>query len=540
MTESIAQTLRGRWTPAVHPLPNHALRWLRSRIGVAARTGAAQKSKRTVPPSGLPTDARVALTELLGSANVLTDEQARLSRGAGLSYLDIVRDRQGGELAVPDAVLTPADPAQVTEVLRTCGRFRIGVVPFGGGTSVVGGVSALRGDNAAVVALDLVRLDKLVSVDPVSRLAVCQAGLRGPDVERLLAQHGFTLGHLPQSFERATIGGFAATRSAGQASAGYGRFEDMVVAVRVATPRGEWRLGVAPASAAGPDLLALVLGSEGAFGVITEVTVRVRPVPTHTRYEAYVLDGWTRAAATVRALAQHRALATVTRLSDVEETDAGLALTGGWKTTALRAYLRLRGVREPCMLILGWSEQDAASLAAARAATRRVLRAHRRFAIGRAPGDAWRRGRFAGPRQRDALLDAGVCVETLETATHWSGIDALRDAVRTALTDTLVTPLVLCHISHAYETGASLYFTVLTAQSADPIGQWTRAKRAASQAIGGLGTITHHHGVGIDHAPYLAAEIGDLGIEVLAAVKRTLDPTGILNPGKLIDGQSSC
>ncbi|HEX9334799.1 MAG TPA: FAD-linked oxidase C-terminal domain-containing protein, partial [Pseudonocardiaceae bacterium] len=312
-------------------------------------------------------------------------------------------------------------------------------------------------------------------------------------------------------------------------SAGYGRFEDMVAAIRMATPRGEWRLGVAPASAAGPDLRALVLGSEGTLGVITEVTVRVRSRPTHQRYEAYVLDGWAPAASAVRALAQDRVLATVTRLSDVDETDAALALTGGLKTRALRAYLKLRKVREPCLLVLGWEDDRAAR------ATRRVLRAHRPIALGRAPGEAWRRGRFAGPRQRDALLDAGVCVETLETATHWSTLDQLRDAVRTAVTDAMATPpLVMCHLSHAYETGASLYFTVLAPQTADPIDQWKHAKQAACTAISGLGTITHHHAVGVDHAPYLAAEIGDLGIEVLTAVKRTLDPTGILNPGKLI------
>src|SRR6266702_2058086 len=319
-TVSVSEhTLRGGWTAEPHPLPAHALRWLRSRIGPTDRTPA--DPTHVVARSALPADAKAALAAVVGSSNVLVDEESRLSRSAGLSYLDLVRYRSGGELAVPDAVVLPADPDQVTAVLAACAQFRIGVVPFGGGTSVVGGVSPLRGDLAAVVALDLVRLDQLVSVDPVSRLAVFQAGVRGPDAERLLAAHGLTLGHLPQSFERATIGGFAATRSAGQASAGYGRFADMVAAVRVATPRGEWRVGVAPASAAGPDLRALVVGSEGAFGVLTEVTVRVRPVATHRRYEAYVLDGWERGAAAVRSLAQHQALATVTRLSDVDETD---------------------------------------------------------------------------------------------------------------------------------------------------------------------------------------------------------------------------
>lgn len=485
-------------------------------------------AKRTVPSAALPADARAALVALLGDDHVRTDQESRLGRAGGLSYLDLIRYRQGGELHVPDAVLTPADPAQVVDVLRVCAEFDIGVVPFGGGTSVVGGVSALRGDKPAVVALDLVRLDQLVRVDPISRLATFQAGVRGPDAERLLARHGLTLGHVPQSFERATIGGFAATRSAGQASAGYGTFADMVESVRVATPRGEWHLGVAPVSAAGPDLRALVLGSEGAFGVLTEVTVRVRPTPSEQRFAAYVLDGWTRGTHAVRDLAQQRALATITRLSDADETDVALALSGGLTTKALRAYLKRRGVREPCLLILGWADAESARR------TRRVLRRHRPIALGGAPARSWRHGRFAGPRQRDALLDVGVCVETLETATHWAGLTALRDAVRAALRTVSERPIVMCHVSHAYETGASLYFTVLAPQSDDPVGQWQHAKRAASAAIAGLGTITHHHAVGVDHAPYLDAEIGDLGVEVLRAVKRTLDPTGILNPGKLI------
>lgn len=483
--------------------------------------------------------AEAELSAIVGASNVLMDGPSRLGRSGGLSYLDLIRWRTG-EVAVPDAVLLPADPEQVAEVVVACARLGVAVVPFGGGTSVVGGVTAATGDLPSVVVVDLMRLDRLVSVDPMSRLAVLQAGVRGPEAERLLSEHGFTLGHVPQSFERATIGGFAATRSAGQASSGYGRFEDMVEGVRVATPRGEWRLGVAPASAAGPNLKALVVGSEGAFGIITEVTVRVRPKPTHTRYEAYILDGWPSGAEAVRALAQTRSLATVTRLSDVDETAIALA-SAGKAELAVKAYLRARGVKEPCLLILGWESVGARELAQERAKTLRVLRRHHPISLGKAPGEAWRRSRFAGPRQRDELLNAGVCVETIETATFWSSLTTLRDEVREALSDALATPeghpIVMCHISHAYETGASLYFTALAARSeTDPITQWQRAKEAASQAITrtNQGTITHHHATGIDHAPYLPAEIGNLGVEVLAAIKQTLDPTATMNPTKLI------
>ncbi|XVS65052.1 FAD-binding oxidoreductase [Actinosynnema sp. CA-299493] len=532
MTEHIDHTLRGRWTTTAGSLPPHAVKWLRERTGLGdVRTPARAPE---APESALDDAARVALGEVVGPGYVRVDRDSRLGRAGGLSYVDLLRQRGDGEPAVPDAVVLPASPEQVVEVLEVCVEHDVAVVPFGGGTSVVGGVNALRGDKAAVIALDLNRLDKLVEVDPVSRVAVLQAGLPAPRADRLLAAHGLTIGHVPQSYERATIGGFAATRSAGQASSGYGRFEDLVEGVRLATPVGEWRLGGAPASAAGPDLKQVVVGSEGAFGVITEVALRVRRRPEVERYEGFVVDGWERGSALVRELAQRRVLADVTRLSDVDETEVSLALGGGWKVNALKGYLKARGVREPCALILGWHGASKREVARRRAET---LRGAEVVSLGKALGEAWRHGRFNGPRQRDALMEVGVCVETLETATHWSKVSELRAAVREALVDALGRCVVMCHISHAYETGASLYFTALAARdTADPIGQWQVAKAAASEAITGLGTISHHHAVGVDHAPYLEAEIGRLGVDVLASVKRTLDPTGVLNPGKLLAG----
>lgn len=539
MNALIDHRLRRSWTPEAADaaqLPVRAARWLDQRIGPIAPSAAPEANESVkIPSPKLSEAASDALAKVVGAENVLVDDAARLARATGLSYLDLLRRRSPtADFPVPDAVVLPAGPDEVQAVLEACVRHDVGVVPFGGGTSVVGGVAALRGDKTAVIALDLVRLDALVSVDAESRIAVLQAGVRGPEAERLLGEHGLTLGHIPQSFERATIGGFAATRSAGQASSGYGRFEDMVTGVRLATPRGEWKLGVAPASAAGPDLRQLAVGSEGTLGVITEVALRVRPQPPVRRYEGYALPGWAAGAAAVRDLAQHHALADVTRLSDVDETEVSLALNAGLKTTALRRYLAARGVRRPCFLIVGW-EGTAHDVALRRRETARRLKAAGAVRVGKALGESWRHGRFAGPRQRDALLDRGVCVETLETAAYWSNVDELRDDVRAALTASLGRSIVMCHISHAYETGASLYFTVLTARDgSDPIGQWQRAKAAACEAISGLGTISHHHAVGVDHAPYLAAEIGSLGVEVLRAAKSVVDPTGILNPGKLV------
>ncbi|GAA2783556.1 FAD-binding oxidoreductase [Saccharopolyspora taberi] len=543
MSELIDHTLRAGWTPsgaAAAPLSTRALRWLRDRIGTPEETTpAVPASLLDVPESALAEQARADLAGAVGDQHVLTAVAARLGRAGGLSYSDLIRRRDGGDFAVPDAVVLPADADEVQRVVDLCVQHDLAVVPFGGGTSVVGGVSALRGDKSAVIALDLTRLNRMLSVDPVSRIAVLEAGVRAPEAEALLAGHGLTLGHFPQSYERATIGGFAATRSAGQASSGYGRFESMVDGVRLATPVGDWKLGVAPASAAGPDLRQLAVGSEGALGVITEVALRVRPAPTAHRYEAWVLDGWQAGAEAVRALAQHRALADVTRLSDVDETEVQFELSGALKARALQTFLRGKGIIEPCLLILGWEAQSSGELKRRRAATLRGLDGVRAVRLGRKVGESWRTHRFAGPRQRDTLLDLGICVETLETAAHWSKLGDLRTAVRSAVVRAIgadrKAPIVMCHISHAYETGASLYFTVLASRDPeDPLGQWQRAKAAASEAIAEHGTITHHHAVGTDHLPWLTGEIGAIGISVLAAAKRAVDPTGILNPGKLI------
>ena len=229
-----------------------------------------------LPTSGLLPDVLEALTEAVGADHVLVDDDLRRRRTRGKSTSDLLRARAGDLADAPDVVVRPGEHAEVAAVLAVAVAHHVAVVPFGGGTSVTGGLAARREGYAGVISLDLGRLDRLVAVDEVSMTATFEPGVRGPAAEALLAEHGLTLGHFPQSFEYASIGGFAATRSSGQSSAGYGRFDSLVVGLTVATPTGTLTLGVAPASAAGPDLRQLVLGSEGAFGVITSVTVRVR------------------------------------------------------------------------------------------------------------------------------------------------------------------------------------------------------------------------------------------------------------------------
>jgi alkyldihydroxyacetonephosphate synthase len=516
-----------RWAPAgPEPLLTDGVRGLlASAFGLdptAAR--AAADAAPPVGPTRLPDGARAALEAAVGAQHVRTDDAARAAHANGMSYLDLVR-RGAQPPTPPDAVVLPAGEDEVRAVLHACAEHGVAVVPFGGGTSVVGGVAPERGGFAAVIALDLARLDALVAVDAVSLTATLQAGVTGPRAEELLAEHGLTLGHVPQSFERATIGGYAATRSAGQLSTGWGRFDALVERLRAITPAGDLDLGRAPGTAAGPDLRQLLLGSEGTLGVITEVTVRVRPVPAVVWHEGWRVADLATGTEILRTLAQRGPRPDLARLSDETETALGVATGGGGDAAG------------GCLLLLGW-ESDADDVQRRLAGARTILETAGAQPLGEAAAEAWRDGRFRAPRLRDELLRAGVLAETLETATTWRELAALHATVGDTLRGALsgANPLVACHVSHLYPAGASLYFTVLARRDGDdPVGQWQRAKSSVMEALAAAGaTLTHHHAVGADHAPWLAAEVGELGVDVLRAVKARLDPTGILNPGKLL------
>ena len=507
--------------------------------------GAAEPMQRVeLEEVGIPEPAELprALAEGLGEHAILTSREHRIRRSAGQSYPDLVRLRTGRLENAPDAVVLPATPAEVRRSLEVCAAENVAVVPFGGGTSVVGGVDPIRGSFDRVVALDLRRL-RQVAVDEVSLVAKLGPGLRGPEAERALGERGLTMGHFPQSFEYATVGGFAATRSAGQASSGYGRFDDLVTSVRMATPVGELATLDVPHSAAGPALRELVVGSEGTLGVITEVGVRLHRAPPERRYEAWIASGFEEGCAAVRALAQAGRLPDVIRLSDEAETRATLGLAGveGRRRRMLDAYLTLRRRRDGCLVICGW-EGSEEEVERRRALSARGLRSGGAVPLGQGPGRAWLEGRFAGPYLREALLDRGYLVETLETAHTWSRLDGhhrtVREAIAGALEGSPGRALVMCHLSHAYRDGASLYFTFIAPRRVDAeIEQWREAKTAACRAIvANGGTITHHHAVGRDHAPYMPAEVGELGVEALRALKDRLDPSGIMNPGKLLPG----
>ena len=514
-------------TPDMLGLITTTLRTTTPRPGVA-------RDQVRLRSSTLTSDDVAALATVVGADSVTVADADRLLRAGGKSTLDLLRRKQAGEQDAPDGVVAPASDDEVAGVLAVCAERGIAVVPFGGGTSVVGGLDPVRGPFRAAISLDLARFDRLEELDTVDGVAQLGAGLTGPAAEALLAAEGYELGHYPQSFRYATIGGFAATRSSGQDSAGYGRFDDMVVGLRVVTPRGVMVLGrPGPKDAAGPDLRQLFLGSEGTFGVITSVRLRVHPVPEATLHEAWQFPDFAAGAAALRAVQQRGAGPTVVRLSDETETALNLATVsdaGGADSAS------------GCLAITVF-EGEPELAAARRAATGRIMTEFGGTSLGPERAERWAEHRFDGPYLRDPLLAAGVLVETLETVTSWSRLASLKAAVTERVTAKFAEydspAIVLCHISHVYAAGASLYFTIVGAQRGEgidaAIAQWSDIKASVNDVlVSAGGSITHHHAVGTDHRPWMEAQVGALGVEVLRAVKATLDPGGILNPGKLI------
>jgi alkyldihydroxyacetonephosphate synthase len=539
---------RPRWwgwgdPPPGTTLPAGAESLLRDELGLdeSHASPAVALEQVQLPESALAPGVRDRLAGVVGEEGVRTDRAERVLRAAGKSYPDLMRQRSGDCTAAPDAVVLPRTGAEVASVLELCAGEGVAIVPFGGGTSVVGGVEPLRGGLSAVIALDLEALDRIVEVDERSLTARIEPGIRLPAAEALLNARGLTLGHFPQSYEFATVGGCVATRSAGQASTGYGRIEDMVLGVRCVAPAGVLELRSVPATAAGPDLRELVVGSEGALGVIVESDLRVRPVPAERRYEGFFFRSFEEGAEAFRGLAQTGATPDVARLSDEAETRTSLAMAArhGLKARVGESVLRRRGYADGCVAICGW-EGSAKEVSARRSRTVRVLLSHGAMAVGRSAGAAWVRSRYAAPYLRDELLDRGALVETLETAATWSALPGVYAGVRDALSGALTAggdpALVMCHISHLYRPGASLYFTFFApAHRGAELEQWRAAKTAASDAIlAAGGTITHHHAVGHDHVPWLAREVGATGVAALKALKAELDPAGVMNPGKLV------
>jgi alkyldihydroxyacetonephosphate synthase len=525
--------------------------WLAHELGMPSllATPARPIEEARLAPSRLTDDERMRLVAILGADRVRDDTYERAFHARGRSYYDLLRLRAGDLSIAPDAVLYPRGADEILAILAFADESGIAIVPYGGGSSVVGGVSADAGPFKAVVTLDLSGMDRIGDIDANAGVASAEAGVYGVALEKALQAKGVTLGHYPQSFEFSTLGGWIAHRGAGQQSIRYGKAEDWLVSAKLATPRGLFTSESFPASAAGPRLTDLIVGSEGAFGIITEATVLVRPLPEESDYRGYLFRDFASGTAAIRNAMQDGIPAAMLRLSDADETHfyrafGALGKEHGIAAGLAQAYLDLRGFDANAVALIAGFEGAAGEVAQARARFAGIATRLGAIALGRGPGKRWRESRFHGPYLRDPLMDHGVGVDTLETSACWAKIETLRSAVRAALENAIretaprpdARGIVMCHISHAYRDGASLYFTFIFPRAlAGEIAQWRAIKTAASDAIVAAGgTISHHHGVGEDHLPWMQHEKGTLGIEVLRAVKRVFDPNGILNPGKLI------
>lgn len=512
-----------------YELPSYAEEYLEERIGSGTPSRDVVPEEIKPPPSRLPDYPLFS-----------RDAWTRVRHSRGQSFPDLVALRSGEVGAFPDGVAFPTGEKEVADLLDYARRTGAQVIPRGGGTSVVGGVNVCPDGRPALV-VNLERMDKLVDLDERSNLATFGAGVRGPWVEARLQAHGYTLGHFPQSFEYSTLGGWVSARSSGQQSLRYGRIEDLFRGGRVLTPEGPIDLPPFPASAAGPDLRGLVLGSEGRLGLIAAATVRVRPVPERERFWGIMFPGWEAGTSAVRDLAQEPHALSMLRLSDPEETRTQLRLTlNPYVRRLLDGLLTRRNLTaEKCLMMLA-ATGDPSAVRKSHLLARTVARAHGGVVVGDIAGRQWRNNRFRLPYLRDTLWEKGWAVDTLETATTWDRLmptaNGVLSALRTTLDDGRV--LAMAHVSHVYPTGASLYFTFFFRLAGDPEGtlaRWQALKSAALREILVRGaTVTHHHGVGTDHLPYMEAEKGKIGVNALESVRRTVDPEGLMNPGKLL------
>lgn len=518
-----------------YPLSSRALAFLKDAVGVGKRPrdAGAPEILASVPATRLP--------ELPGWELVRVDEGDRLRHARGQSLPDWVALRSGHITTFPDGVAYPASGSEVARLLSYAEQVDARVIPYGGGTSVVGHINPEPGDRP-VLTINMRRMNQLAQFDSISQMATFGAGITGPELEAQLRARGFTLGHFPQSFEFSTLGGWVVTRSSGQQSLGYGRIENLFAGGTLMAPGGELRMPPFPASAAGPDLRQIILGSEGRLGILTEATVRITPLPEHEEFHAIFFPDFISGMTAARQIVQERLPLSLLRLSTPVETRTTLSLAGHERLIGLlETMLGVRGVGDDkCMLLCGFSGR-ASIIRDTRHTVLEITKGVGGVHVGRRFGDQWIEGRFRTPYLRNTLWELGYAVDTLETAATWEAVPRLLRDIESTLHTTLLDGErvhVFTHLSHMYPQGASIYVTYLFRLAADAeetLHRWEALKRSASRAIvAGGGTISHQHGVGRDHAPYLEVEKGVLGMAALQNLAIAFDPDQRMNPGVLI------
>lgn len=489
-----------------------------------------------------------SLEGIVGTDNVSTDKRDRVYHALGKSYRDLIRARKNDVPNPPDAVVYPGSEQEVKELITMAEAESLAVVPFCGGSSVVGGVEPLNAKGlTGSIAVDLRRMDKLLEVDKESRTATFEAGIWGPELEEKLTRYDLYLGHAPESFRFSGLGGWIASRSAGRQSTGYGKIEDMVESVRMVTPRGIIETRNVPETATGPNLTRIISGSEGTLGIITRAVMKVRPRPEVLDYRGLLFKDFEDGVRSVREMMQSGNIPETIRISDDEESELALTvrkpssnpakelgIQGGLKALSAFGY----SLKTGSLAILG-CEGEEKETAERMKRIQSICRHNGAIPLGKSVGKEWYEGRYDHPYLRDIMMGWGILVDTLETATIWSNImnlyHSVKEAIREALADYDSKAIVTCHLSHSYPTGSSLYFIFMgKAAEGREVEQWVHLKKKAGDAIlANGGTITHHHGVGYEHTPWFEKEYGNDGMRMLRGMKQALDPEGIMNPGKL-------
>jgi alkyldihydroxyacetonephosphate synthase len=486
--------------------------------------------------------SKVPASRLQPHELVSLDAEDRLRHARGQSLPDWLAMRSGEFGIFPDGVAFPTTSEQVQTLLQYAQQHQLSVIPYGGGTSVVGHINPEAGDRP-VLTIDMTAMNQLMKLDRESQIATFGAGTTGPMVESLLAAQGYTLGHYPQSWELSTVGGWVASRSSGQQSLRYGRIEQMFAGGRIETLKGTLDIPSFPASSAGPDVREMFMGSEGRMGIITEVKVRITPLPEHESFHVIFFPDWDSGHKALREIAQSKVQLSMMRLSNTIETFTQLKLAGsGMAIKALEKYLALRGAGDnKTMFTLGVTGSRA-QCKSALALARGIARRYGGVGTGTVLGKKWEHSRFRSPYLRHGLWEAGFVVDTMETALDWVSVPGapavMEAAISAALKDENETVHVFTHLSHIYPQGSSVYTTYIFRCGSDYAqthARWEKLKAAGAEAIVKLGgTISHQHGVGKDHAKYLPAEKGELGIAAIHGLVDVFDPNGQMNPGKLL------
>ncbi len=511
-----------------YSIPNTAISYLQKRIGIGILSPDAsiEQAISTIPPSRLPLHPKISM-----------DFEDRLRHARGQSLPDWIALRSNKIDTFPDGVAYPTTEDDIQELLTFALQTGTLIIPYGGGTSVVGHINPPKSDKP-ILTIDMSRMNRFVKICENDHLAIFEAGVRGPLLEKYLRKRGYTLGHFPQSFEYSTVGGWIATRSSGQQSYHYGRIENLFAGGKVITPSTILELPPHPASAAGPDLRQLILGSEGRFGIITHAILRIRKAPDVEGFYGVFFPRWEYGVSAIRDIAQEGVPVSMLRLSDSMETEITLVLAGYesislWLKRTSRVF---RSMEDFCLLIVGLTGSQKLTVQGY-SHVLKIVKSYKGIPLGSGIGDQWKKNRFRTPYLRNTLWDSGYAVDTIETAISWSKVSECVLAIKNSIVEAAENVLVFSHLSHVYRDGVSIYITYIFPRQRtfeENICKWKTIKDAASKTILAYGgTISHQHGIGRDHLPYIQSEKGEGGVKVIANIGKILDPDGIMNPGSL-------